>query len=139
MLWKSLDAVPLAFILKHMLNHATTLDLVFQALSDPSRRVMVERLSRGPTSVSDLARPLDMSLSAVMQHLQVLEASGLVRSEKVGRVRTCRIEPKVLSNAERWFASRRTSWERKLDRLGALLAEETDDVRQKEPTPRRRS
>ena len=121
-----------------MLNHSTTLDTVFQALSDPSRRVMVERLSRGPASVSDLARPLDMTLPAVMQHLQVLEASGLVRSEKVGRVRTCRIEPKVLSSAEQWFASRRASWERKLDRLGALLAEENDDVRRKEPRPRRR-
>ena len=78
-----------------MLNHQP-LDLVFQALADPSRRTMVERLSRGPASVSDLAQPLDMSLPAVMQHLQVLEASGLVRSEKTGRVRTCRIDPKAL-------------------------------------------
>ncbi|HEV7993774.1 MAG TPA: metalloregulator ArsR/SmtB family transcription factor [Gemmatimonadaceae bacterium] len=121
-----------------MLNYQQPLDLVFQALADPSRRVMVERLSRGPASVSDLARPLDMSLPAVMQHLQVLEASGLVRSEKVGRVRTCRIEPRALSNAESWFASRRASWERKLDRLGALLAEE-DDLKRRKPTPRRRS
>ena len=121
-----------------MLNNPATLDLVFQALADPSRRVMVERLSRGPASVSDLAQPLDMSLSAVMQHLQVLEASGLVRSQKIGRVRTCRIEPKAMSNAESWFASRRATWERNLDRLGAMLAEE-DDVKSKKPKPRRRS
>jgi DNA-binding transcriptional ArsR family regulator len=118
-----------------MLNHPITLDLVFQALSDPSRRVMVERLSRGPTSVSDLAKPLDMSLPAVMQHLQVLEASGLVRSEKQGRVRVCRIEPNALAKAESWFAGRRATWERKLDRLGAFLAESSDD----HPKPRRRS
>ena len=108
-----------------MLNHPQ-LDLVFQALADPSRRTMVERLSRGPASVSDLARPLDMSLPAVMQHLQVLETSGLVRSEKSGRVRVCRIEPKALSRAEAWFAGRRASWERRFDRLGELLAEEEE-------------
>ena len=106
-----------------MLNHPA-LDLVFQALADPSRRTMVERLSRGPASVSDLAQPLDMSLPAVMQHLQVLETSGLVRSEKAGRVRMCRIDPKALSRAEAWFAGRRASWERRFDRLGELLDEE---------------
>ena len=106
-----------------MLNHPE-LDLVFQALSDPSRRTMVERLSRGPASVSDLAQPLDMSLPAVMQHLQVLETSGLVRSEKTGRVRMCRIEPKALASAEGWFTKRRASWERRFDRLEAFLAEE---------------
>ena len=95
---------------------------MFHALSDPSRRVMVERLSRGPASVSELARPLAMSLPAVVQHLQVLEASGLVRSEKVGRVRTCRIEPRALSMVEQWIAARRTSWERRLDWLGDYLA-----------------
>jgi DNA-binding transcriptional ArsR family regulator len=88
---------------------------------------MVERLSRGPASVSELARPLAMSLPAVMQHLQVLEASGLVRSEKAGRVRTCRIEPKALRTAERWIAERRTSWERRLDRLGDYLGEHSDE------------
>jgi DNA-binding transcriptional ArsR family regulator len=116
-----------------MLNNLNSLDLVFQALADPSRRAMVERLSRGPASVSDLARPLDMTLPAVMQHLQVLETSGLVRSEKTGRVRTCRIEPKALSKAEQWFAGRRASWERNLDRLGAFLAEEDEQSK-----PRRR-
>jgi DNA-binding transcriptional ArsR family regulator len=104
-----------------MLNQS--LDLVFQALADPSRRAMVERLCRGPASVSELARPLTMSLPAVVQHLQVLEASGLVRSEKVGRVRTCRVAPGALRTAEQWIADRRTTWERRLDRLGAILAE----------------
>ena len=99
------------------------LDLVFQALADPGRRVMVERLCRGPATVSELAQPLEMTLSAVVQHLAVLEASGLVRSEKVGRVRTCHVEPAALRTAERWIAERRTTWERRLDRLGAYLAE----------------
>jgi DNA-binding transcriptional ArsR family regulator len=106
-----------------MLQAAVPLDLTFQALADPTRRVMVERLATGPASVSELARPLDMTLSAVVQHLAVLEASGLVRSEKVGRIRTCRIEHKVLRAAERWIVERRASWERRLDRLGDYLAE----------------
>jgi DNA-binding transcriptional ArsR family regulator len=83
-------------------------------------------LSRGPASVSELARPLDMTLSAVVQHLGVLEASGLVRSEKAGRVRTCRIEPAALHTAEGWIARRRATWERRLDRLGDFLAEQGD-------------
>jgi DNA-binding transcriptional ArsR family regulator len=83
---------------------------------------MVERLSLGPASVSELAQPLDMTLSAVVQHLAVLEACGVVRSEKVGRVRTCRIEPSVLTLAETWITERRASWEKRLDRLGAYLA-----------------
>lgn len=91
---------------------------------------MVERLSRGPASVSELAQPLAMSLPAVVQHLHVLEASGLVRSEKVGRVRTCRIEPVALRPAEQWITERRTSWERRLDRLGAYLAEQADEPSQ---------
>jgi DNA-binding transcriptional ArsR family regulator len=103
-----------------------SLDLMFAALADPSRRSMVERLSRGPAAVKELAAPLAMSLPAVLQHLQVLEASGLVRSEKVGRVRTCRIEPVALSAAERWIADRRTGWEQRLDRLGDYLADRTD-------------
>lgn len=105
----------------------TTLDLAFQALADPSRRAMVDRLAKGPASVSELAKPLAMSLPAVMQHLQVLEASGLVVSEKIGRVRTCRIEPKALSQAERWIAERRALWERRLDRLGQFLDETEND------------
>jgi DNA-binding transcriptional ArsR family regulator len=88
---------------------------------------MVERLSHGPASVKELAEPLAMSLPAVVQHLQVLEASGLVRSEKVGRVRTCRIEPAVLNTAEQWIAERRASWEHNLDKLGDYLAEHPDE------------
>ncbi len=90
---------------------------------------MVDRLTRGPATVSELAAPLPMSLAAVVQHVQVLEASGLVRSEKVGRVRTCRIEPVALRAAEQWMHDRRLEWERRLDRLGDLLAEpETTDT-----------
>src|ERR1700731_4780759 len=100
-----------------------TIDTVFQALADPTRRTMVERLSRGPASVSELAQPLDMSLSAVVQQLRLLEASGLVRTEKAGRVRTCRIEPEALRAAEVWIAERRARWERRLDRLADYLGE----------------
>jgi DNA-binding transcriptional ArsR family regulator len=104
-----------------MLKQAPALDRVFHALSDPSRRSIVDRLSRGSASVSDLAEPLPMSLPAVVQHLQVLEESGLVRSEKVGRVRTCTIDVAALRPAERWMQQRRARWERRLDRLGDYL------------------
>ena len=104
-----------------MLNHPIELDRLFHALADPARRAMVERLSRGPAPVTELARPLPMSLPSVMQHLTVLEAAGLVRSEKVGRVRTCAIEPGALSQAEQWINARRIEWEHRLDRLGAYL------------------
>ncbi len=104
-----------------MLNKSTTLDLTFQALADPTRRLMLAQLARGPTSVSELARPLAMSLPGVMQHLAVLEGSGLVRSKKVGRVRTCRIEPQALTLAEQWLNHRRMEWEGHLDRLGEYL------------------
>jgi DNA-binding transcriptional ArsR family regulator len=100
---------------------------MYQALADASRRAMVERLALGPASVSELAEPLDMSLSAVVQHLQVLEASGLVHSEKVGRVRTCRIEPQALDMAERWISQRRAIWERRFDRLGQILANQANE------------
>lgn len=100
------------------------IDRVFHALGDPTRRAMVERLSRGPVSVSTLAGPLAITLAAVVQHLQILEASGLVRTEKTGRVRTCRIEAAGFSVAEQWISDRRTLWEQRLDRLGELLAEE---------------
>jgi DNA-binding transcriptional ArsR family regulator len=105
-----------------MLQYSSALDSMFQALADPGRRLMVERLCSGPASVSQLAEPLKMSLSAVVQHLQVLEASGLVKSEKLGRVRTCKLEPKALRSAENWISERRTLWERRLDRLGEFLA-----------------
>ncbi|WP_042395327.1 ArsR/SmtB family transcription factor [Streptacidiphilus carbonis] len=115
-----------------MLNHEVPLDRVFQALADPTRRALVERLIRRPASVSELAKPLPMSLAAVVQHLQVLEAAGLVRSEKVGRVRTCHVVPAGLRAAEAWFAAQRTSWEVRLDRLGDFLAEEPKQNEQKE-------
>ncbi len=104
-----------------MLQYQQPLDLAFQALSDPTRRRMVERLSAGPATVSELAEPLPMSMSAVVQHLKLLEASGLVVTKKVGRVRTCRIDPQALSAAERWINDRRRSVELSLDRLGAFL------------------
>lgn len=104
-----------------MLNQSVAPEPVFHALADPTRRLIVERLSRGAASVSELARPLTISLPAVLQHLGVLEASGLVRSEKVGRVRTCHIEPAALSTAEQWIAARRADWEFRLDRLGDYL------------------
>jgi DNA-binding transcriptional ArsR family regulator len=100
---------------------------MFAALADPTRRRIVDRLCEGPASVSELARPLAMSLPAVVQHLHVLEDSGLVDSEKVGRVRTCTIRPGGLRATEDWIAQRRTSWERRLDRLGAYLAEHPDN------------
>src|SRR3954462_9060126 len=104
-------------------------DRIFHALADPNRRVIVERLSRGPATVSELAQPLPMSLPAVVQHLQVLEASGLVVSEKVGRVRTCRVDPAALRPVERWVIAQRSTWERRLDRLGEYLAETDDPAR----------
>lgn len=107
-----------------MINYEQPLDLAFQALGDPTRRALVERLARGPATVSELARPLPISLPAVMGHLKVLEEAGLVASEKAGRVRTCRIVPERLSLAERWIGERRALWERHLDRLGRLLDEE---------------
>jgi len=106
-----------------MIKYEPSLDRVFAALADPTRRSIVERLSRGPITVSALAEPLAMSLPAVFQHLKILEGSGLVRSEKAGRVRTCRIEPAALTLAEGWIASRQAAWERRLDRLGVYLAE----------------
>jgi DNA-binding transcriptional ArsR family regulator len=107
-----------------MLNNE--LDKTFAALADPARRAIVERLVSGPASVSELARPLPMSLPAVMLHLNVLEESGLVTSRKEGRVRTCRIDPKMLSQAEQWVSERRQMWERSLDRLGQFLDQEEE-------------
>ena len=110
--------------------HAQTVDVnrVFQALSDATRRRMIERLSEGPVSVSELARPLGVSLAAVVQHLQLLQECALVRSEKVGRTRLCRMESAGLRAVENWITERRTSWERKLDRLGDLLSNESTDT-----------
>jgi len=107
-----------------MLSQRVSVDRVFHALGDPTRRAILERLSAGPISVSKLARPLDITLAAVVQHLQVLERSGLVHTQKLGRVRTCRLEPRGLSIAERWIEERRSLWEKRLDRLGGFLAED---------------
>src|SRR5215470_14418392 len=106
-----------------MFSQSAEIDRVFHALGDPTRRAIMEKLSEGPISVSRLAKPLSITLAAVVQHLQVLEKSGLVHTEKAGRVRTCRMEPKGLSVAEQWIGDRRSLWERRFDRLGDLLAE----------------
>jgi len=103
-----------------------SIDRVFHALGDPTRRAIVERLSEAPTSASHLAVPLAITLAAVVQHLQILEESGLVRTEKIGRVRTCRLESAGLTAAQQWIEDRRTLWERRLDRLGEFLAEEEE-------------
>ena len=110
-------------MLKHYEPETPPIDLLFQALADPTRRLMIDRLSRSPASVSELAEPFDMSLAAVVQHLHVLEHSGLVHSEKVGRVRTCSIQVDAMRAAERWISERRTFWEGRLDRLGGYPAE----------------
>jgi DNA-binding transcriptional ArsR family regulator len=107
-----------------VLDHHSSLDRVFHALADPTRRAILERLSDGPASVSQLAAPLEMTLAAVVQHLQVLEESGVIRTEKVGRVRTCQLDTSGLKAAERWISERRALWERRFDRLGAYLAEQ---------------
>jgi DNA-binding transcriptional ArsR family regulator len=109
-----------------MLQHSPSLDLAFQALADPARRAMVERLCEGPASVSELAQPFGMSLSAIVQHIAVLEGAGLVRSQKTGRVRTCQVEPAALRTVEKWISERRVLWERRLDRLGDYLKENPD-------------
>ncbi|GAA4216202.1 ArsR/SmtB family transcription factor [Actinocatenispora rupis] len=107
-----------------MPNHSDPIGLVFRALADPTRRAIVERLVRGPVAVKALAEPLAMSLPAVMQHLQVLEAAGVIVTEKVGRVRSCRIEPSALRTAEAWLGAQRTEWERRLDHLDDYLKEQ---------------
>jgi DNA-binding transcriptional ArsR family regulator len=109
-----------------MPNQLPSLDLMFQALADPSRRTIVERLCAGPASVSELAEPLDMSLTAVVQHVRVLEACGLVTSAKRGRVRMCQLHVPTLRNAELWILDRRRQWERRLDRLGDVLTVEPE-------------
>jgi DNA-binding transcriptional ArsR family regulator len=109
-----------------MLKHEAQLDLAFRALADPTRRAIVDQLSRGQASVSEIAKPLKMSLAAVVQHIQVLEESGMVRTRKVGRVRTCSIEPLAIGRVEQWLSNRRMLWERRLDLLGAVLGEDQE-------------
>ncbi|MDB5096196.1 MAG: Transcriptional regulator, ArsR family protein [Cyanobacteria bacterium RYN_339] len=107
----------MAAILKSLLNH----DQIFNALGDPTRRAIVDRLSQGSSSVSELAKPLGLTLAAIGQHLQVLEACGIVTTEKAGRVRSCRLDQTGLRAAERWLAERRMAWERNFDRLAEIL------------------
>ena len=106
-----------------MLNYQPSLNRVFHALADPTRLAIVERLSRGSVSVSEIAEPLDMTLAAVVQHIQVLERSGVISTRKQGRVRTCRLEPQALDIVNSWITQRRSMWERNLDRLGEVLSE----------------
>jgi DNA-binding transcriptional ArsR family regulator len=110
-----------------MLNFSTDLDATFLALADQTRRDIIERLVRGPASVSDLAKPLPMSLPAVMQHIAVLEHAGLVRTEKHGRVRTCQLEAARLSEVETWISRQRQDWSARLDRLTAYLEAQTPE------------
>ena len=106
-----------------MANQLVSLDRVFHALSDPTRRAIVSRLSRGPASVSELARPFVMAMPTLLQHLHVLEESRLIRTEKVGRVRTCEMEPAALGPAETWIAQQRAIWEGRLNRMEAYVAD----------------
>ena len=106
-----------------MPGQSSKVDRIFHALGDPTRRAMLEQLSEGAISASQLAEPLGLTLAAIVQHLQVLEESGLIHTEKVGRVRICHIEPKGLSLAERWIADRQSLWQQRFDGLGNLLAE----------------
>lgn len=110
-----------------MANAEPTLDLVFHALADPTRRAVVARLTRGEATVSDLAAPFDMALPSFVQHLRVLESSGLVDSRKVGRVRYCRLLPAPLDDARTWIGAQRVSWERRLDRLDRHLQSMTQE------------
>lgn len=116
-----------------MTQPPSPLDAMFQALADPSRRQMVDRLSRGPASVSQLAEPLAMSLPAVVQHLQVLEACGLVKTQKIGRVRSCTLDAGALSRAELWINERRTQWQKRFERLGRYLDALPDDPKPGDP------
>ena len=122
-------------MLDNVLDPEPDLNRVFQALADPGRRQMLARLSRGPASVSELAEPLAMSLAAVLQHVQILEGSGLVQSRKLGRTRTCRLNPQTLRSAEHWISERRALTERRLDRLGEYLARTADQPNTGEAGP----
>jgi DNA-binding transcriptional ArsR family regulator len=122
-------------VLNDVLDPELELDRVFHALADPGRRRMLDRLSQGPASVSELGKPLAMSLAAVLQHVQILEASGLVRSQKLGRTRTCSLNAETLRSAERWISERRALTERRLDRLGEYLAEPAGRIAPRAPAP----
>jgi DNA-binding transcriptional ArsR family regulator len=104
-----------------MLNQSAALDRAFHALSDPTRRALLDQLTQGPKTVSDLARPFDSTLASIVQHIQVLEGSGLIVTAKVGRTRTCRMSSEAIAGVEHWLAERRRIWEARFDRLGAML------------------
>lgn len=104
-----------------MLDQSPQLDRVFHALSDPTRRAVLDRLTQGPASVSELAAPFETTLAAIVQHVQVLEASGLITTEKIGRTRTCRVSAEAVARAERWLSERRELWEARLDRIEAYV------------------
>lgn len=123
------DIRPAIAILKHMVKYSD-LDQMFHALADGTRRAMVERLVRGPASVSELAEPFAMSMPAVVQHLRVLEDAGVVTSQKVGRVRTYQLAPDALAAAGEWVGRQRLPAEGRLDRLGALLAHDSTPTNQ---------
>ena len=123
----------LNYVLNNTLDPEPDLSRVFQALADPGRRQMLERLSQGPASVSELGEPLAMSLAAVLQHVQILEGSGLVQSQKLGRTRTCSLNPQTLRSAEHWISERRVLIERRLDRLGEYLASTADQDQEENP------
>lgn len=114
-----------------MLNHQVSPDRIFRALADPTRMAIVEQLIRNEASVSELAKPLARSLAAVVQHVNILEESGLIRTQKLGRVRTCHIEPEALAVAEEWIAQRRGIWERRLDQLGVLLEKQKNTAQKR--------
>ncbi len=133
-----LTVAPVVVMVKYVLDRSDVLDRAFHALSDPSRRQMIDRLAEGPASVSELAEPLPMTLAAVVQHVQVLEASGLVDSHKNGRVRTCSINQIVLSATEQWLTNRRTTWQARLDRLGLVLDDQILGERALRPTTPKR-
>jgi DNA-binding transcriptional ArsR family regulator len=113
-----------------MLNYSPPLDQIFHALADPTRRALVERLGDRPLAVGELAKPFALSLPAILQHLQILEASGLVKSEKIGRSRICRLEPAALEAVETWVAGRRSHLQRQFDRLGEYLQATSDEDEQ---------
>ena len=118
-----------------MLDHSTQLDNIFHALADPTRRAIVEQLGAGPQSVSEIARPLDMTLAAVVQHVQLLEGCHLISTQKQGRVRTCQIRPETLKTLEGWLNQRRLQWQQHFDRLAAVLDE---DARKPKPRTRKK-
>jgi DNA-binding transcriptional ArsR family regulator len=118
-----------------MANQTAALSEVFNALADPTRRAIVSVLGRGPASVTVLAQPFEMALPSFMKHLSVLERSGVIRSTKLGRVRTCELVPKSLTHAERWIAEQRALWEARSDRMTRFAEKLHQEEQHHAPTP----